>query len=136
VASRSGGLPNAVLYGVEECAQVEWLGKDGRGAQVGRAHVNVVRSGQNDDGNMRRTGAIALRRAEGLPVHDRHHQVEHDQIRQPFVERVERSAPIRGDTNRIPLIGQCSGEGVADQRVVIDNQDATRFVSGHLRDLS
>ena len=85
-------------------------------------------------GDLRGVGGGPLGGAKGRPVHDRHHQIQHNHIWPPAADRLERCPPVRRHPDGIALVAERSRQGGTDQSVIVDDQNAAVSIDGHLRD--
>ncbi len=108
----------------EQLVQLERLDQVVVGARVqaGDPVADRVAGGEHQDrGGVPRTPDAAGR---GQPVHARHLDVQHDQVRLVGRGLLQGVRAVDGDLGVVPLEGEAALEGLAHGRLVVDDQDA------------
>ena len=97
-------------------------------AQLKTQHlvVGLALSGQHDDGGV----VLGAELAADLPaVHDRHHNVQQDQVGMQFVKVGQGCFAVMGHRDRVALLDQVKTQQFADIFIVINDQN---FLICHL----
>ncbi len=112
-------LGTVLLYGFDDCLEIERLSEALSDVQGGRLPVKLANSRKHNDGDRRQIRVLLELLAELSPVHHRHHQVHQDQAgRSPGVQMIEGLFAVGRPDNRIPLVLEDGGQN-ASQTIII-----------------
>src|SRR3989442_841021 len=125
---RSGSAGGDGLDLGDELAQVERFLDHVGGVHLARVILEVARRREQDD---RYVLVSRLQLVRELPaVHDRHHEIEDDDVRAERPQQAERLFAIGGRDDLEPLIGERGEEKLPKIGIVVDHHDA---FPGHQR---
>ena len=105
-------------------ARIARLGEVVVGAEL-QAHdaVGVLAHGRQHD-DRRAAFAVGEPAADRQPVLARQHDVEHDQVDGPALQRLLHLRRIAGGVHLVPVLAQEIRDDVADAGIVVHHQDA------------
>src|SRR4051812_29923859 len=69
---------------------------------------------------------------EGPPVHHRHHEIEHHDVRREPIEKIEGVAPVARGLRLVPVIGERRDEQIAYVRIVVHDENPTSTHRGEM----
>ena len=122
--SRTSKRSQLPLDRFEQVLHVHGLLEVAGGAQGGGLLLHVAVGGQDDDGDRGQAGILDLLAPKLPAVHDRHHQVEKDEVGMGAgPEQAQRLLPVGGAEDAEPFGPQDHPQGFAGRGVVLHDED-------------
>ena len=122
-----GGLVKNLVHRSDQVLNFERLAQDRPDSEL-REPFGPVRSHgrQNDDGDPLEEPIVSQMLEHLPPVHPRHHQIEHHQLRKRGLDDLHRFLAIASLARGEPDPYEDLAEQVPDRRIVVDDQDVVR----------
>ncbi len=121
---RSRLLATPAAHEFQQPIEVERLLQEIDAVQIACAGLGLIERGEHDHGNIGEGRVVLLAPAEFPPVHDRHHQVEQDDVRPGRLVQVFEGLTAVGNCfDLVPFERQQLRHHLTQICIVFDNED-------------